>query len=304
MGVPPFVRVRIDPEDWYPFEMSLEVRPLPGFPENYVIACKRSRDERPPCNCHAAYNPDTRFGEWEQPITVDLFREIMRILDEARIPPRTTGAPPNMLDGPAQTRFVLELDGARFEWSSRDDRAGWEPLRQVVALMEEASRAPSPVDDRTAKEAQPIRERHSRLTSRTSRLFDAYVMVDWSAANGPRTGRDSIWIGIRKAGEEMTPPANPATREEATSQLQEALERFVSKGKRVLVGFDFPFGYPGGFANAFSRGDLEGCSPWRFTWDRLKAEIKDDAKNRNNRFDVARALNRQVGARWVAKMPT
>jgi hypothetical protein len=29
-----------------------------------------------------------------------------------------------------------------------------------------------------------------------SRLFDAYIMVDWSAASKPVTGKNSIWIGI------------------------------------------------------------------------------------------------------------
>ena len=27
-------------------------------------------------------------------------------------------------------------------------------------------------------------------------LFNAYVMVDWSAASAPRLGRDSIWIAV------------------------------------------------------------------------------------------------------------
>ena len=25
-------------------------------------------------------------------------------------------------------------------------------------------------------------------------IFDRYIAVDWSANNGPKTGRDSIWI--------------------------------------------------------------------------------------------------------------
>ena len=27
-------------------------------------------------------------------------------------------------------------------------------------------------------------------------LFDSYVMIDWSGANSPRTGKDSIWVAI------------------------------------------------------------------------------------------------------------
>ena len=31
-----------------------------------------------------------------------------------------------------------------------------------------------------------------------SRLFDAYVMVDWSAAATPKLGKDGVWIGVLK----------------------------------------------------------------------------------------------------------
>ncbi|MDO9246908.1 MAG: cobalamin biosynthesis protein CbiG, partial [Phenylobacterium sp.] len=31
-----------------------------------------------------------------------------------------------------------------------------------------------------------------------SRLFSAYVIVDWSAAAKPSTGADSVWIGVAK----------------------------------------------------------------------------------------------------------
>ena len=32
-------------------------------------------------------------------------------------------------------------------------------------------------------------------TQTMARLFESYVMVDWSAASKPATGADSIWIG-------------------------------------------------------------------------------------------------------------
>ena len=31
-----------------------------------------------------------------------------------------------------------------------------------------------------------------------ARLFNAYVIVDWSAASKPTTGADSIWVGVLK----------------------------------------------------------------------------------------------------------
>ena len=88
-------------------------------------------------------------------------------------------------------------------------------------------------------------------------MFDAFVMVDWSAAAVPRTGRDSIWIcWSDAAGERLV---NPATRHQAKALLAEWLMAARSKGERVLMGFDFPFGYPAGFA---ARLGLAG-PPWR-----------------------------------------
>ena len=58
----------------------------------------------------------------------------------------------------------------------------------------------------------------------------------------------------------------------------------------MLLGFDFPFGYPAGFA---ARLGLSG-PPWRAVWDEIAGLIADDERNRNNRFDVADALNRRV----------
>ena len=43
---------------------------------------------------------------------------------------------------------------------------------------------------------------------------------------------------------------NPATRHCARTRLGEALADLKKHGKRVLVGFDFPFGYPHGTALA------------------------------------------------------
>ena len=61
-------------------------------------------------------------------------------------------------------------------------------------------------------------------------------------------------------------------------------------GERILLGFDFPFGYPAGFCR---RLGLSG-TPWRAVWDEIAALIEDDENNRNNRFDVAEALNRRI----------
>jgi hypothetical protein len=119
-------------------------------------------------------------------------------------------------------------------------------------------------------------------------MFDSFVIVDWSAANMPRVGRDSIWI-CRRCGDHES-LANPPTRHAAKALIAEWLMAACVADERVLVGFDFPLGYPAGFA---ARLGLSG-PPWRAVWDEIAGRITDDERNRNNRFDVADALNRRV----------
>lgn len=119
-------------------------------------------------------------------------------------------------------------------------------------------------------------------------MFDTFAMVDWSAAAVPRTGRDSIWICWHAPdGERLE---NPPTRHAARMLLADWLVAALARGERVLLGFDFPFGYPAGFA---ARLGLEG-PPWRAVWDEIGKLLRDDEDNANNRFDVADALNRRV----------
>jgi len=119
-------------------------------------------------------------------------------------------------------------------------------------------------------------------------MFDTFVMVDWSAAAVPRTGRDSIWICWHAPDGERL--ANPPTRHAAKGLLGEWLAVATARGERVLLGFDFPFGYPQGFA---ARLGLPG-PPWRAVWDEIARLVKDDENNDNNRFDVAAAFNERV----------
>jgi precorrin-8X/cobalt-precorrin-8 methylmutase len=121
-------------------------------------------------------------------------------------------------------------------------------------------------------------------------MFDTFVMVDWSAASVPQTGRDSIWICWHdRAGERL---ANPATRHQAKGLLGDWLAEPVARGERVLLGFDFPFGYPSGFA---ARLGLAG-TPWRAVWDEIAGLLQDTENNGNNRFLVGAELNRRISS--------
>ncbi|MEZ5937061.1 MAG: cobalamin biosynthesis protein CbiG [Hyphomonadaceae bacterium] len=126
-----------------------------------------------------------------------------------------------------------------------------------------------------------------------ARLFDSYVMVDWSAAAKPTTGADSIWIGIlaRDARLKLAFRAtNPPTRAKALEELTAELTTCLKRGDRVLLGFDFPLGFPAGTSEALK---LSG-EPWRAVRDFLGKEMKDKPDNANNRFPLAARMNRLI----------
>jgi hypothetical protein len=125
------------------------------------------------------------------------------------------------------------------------------------------------------------------------RLFSAYVIVDWSAASKPTTGADSIWIGVLKRDVRFRmafESYNPATRAEAETRLAAILDDLKKRSERALVGFDFPLGFPRGFAAALK---LPG-EPWRAAWDQLAKMVTDKPTSLNNRFNVGAQLNRRL----------
>lgn len=125
----------------------------------------------------------------------------------------------------------------------------------------------------------------------TGPVFDAYVMVDWSAESKRKTGADSIWYCCVERGRGAI-IANPPTRDEAATALADLLNDLASRGRVTLAGFDFAFGYPAGFA-----AGLGGEGNWRTVWKALSARLKDGADNVNNRFAAAAEINRAVSGK-------
>jgi molybdopterin-guanine dinucleotide biosynthesis adapter protein len=72
--------------------------------------------------------------------------------------------------------------------------------------------------------------------------------------------------------------------------LTALLDGEAKAGRRVLAGFDFPFGYPNGFA-----GRLTGRPEARAVWHWLEAHLRDGPDNRNNRFALAAGINARFG---------
>lgn len=122
-------------------------------------------------------------------------------------------------------------------------------------------------------------------------LFDAYIFVDWSACGKSRQGRDSIWFAEGAFDDDgaltIRKVENPATRKWAEKLILERLIEHGQRGARVLIGFDFPYGYPNGWSTALN---VSG-NDWIAIWDLLANRVHDGADNANNRFDLADALN-------------
>lgn len=124
-----------------------------------------------------------------------------------------------------------------------------------------------------------------------ARLFDAVIIADWTAAEGKKLGDQSVWIGVAKRDVRFrlyTETHNTATRAEGEALLNRLISEHRKRGDRVLVGFDFNFGFPAGTAE---RLKLSG-TPWQAMWKFLAANVVDKADNTNNRYQVAAKMNR------------
>lgn len=133
-----------------------------------------------------------------------------------------------------------------------------------------------------------------------SRLFDVYIAVDWSSRKDPSPpgpSKDAIWVGERLALGQFDPTVVGETyfrtRLECRIYVRDRLLHHVNHQRRVFIGFDFAYGYPGGYASALDLTEV--LPPWRRIWEELTSLIQDDARNLNNRFEVASQLNARCG---------
>lgn len=117
--------------------------------------------------------------------------------------------------------------------------------------------------------------------------FDRVIVVDWSAANLPTSATNrsnAVWVGCHDA--EGAQEWHHRTRAAAEAQIVTLIETAQADRLRTLIGFDFAMGYPAGFA-----ARLTGKAKAPAVWEWLAGAIRDDAENRNNRFDVASRIN-------------
>lgn len=126
---------------------------------------------------------------------------------------------------------------------------------------------------------------------------ETIVMVDWAGGNdtGRRPRKDAIWAAVAREGEPGIPRVYLRNREIAVEWLRGLLGAELRAGRRVLAGFDFPFGYPSGFAERLT-GRADPLAVWGWM-----AEHLEDGPKGNNRFDIAGRINAMfpgVGPFW------
>ncbi|TCP62755.1 hypothetical protein EV663_10115 [Rhodovulum bhavnagarense] len=127
--------------------------------------------------------------------------------------------------------------------------------------------------------------------------FETIVMADWSARSAPSPRRpvaDAIWIAVARGAARTV--SYHRTRASAEAALCELMQAEHAAGRRVLLGLDFAFGYPAGFA-----ARLTGTACARAVWSWLAEHLIDGPDNANNRFALADAINARlpgVGPFW------
>lgn len=118
-------------------------------------------------------------------------------------------------------------------------------------------------------------------------LFDTVLVVDWSAGKraGPKPKKDAIWLGLTRDGVSCE-PIYCRSRQEAEGVVTDLILSEQASGRRLICAFDFPFGYPRGFARKVTGSD----DPFAL-WDWFETRITDATDGTNNRFEVAESLN-------------
>lgn len=124
-------------------------------------------------------------------------------------------------------------------------------------------------------------------------FFDRIIIIDWSAADrptAPKPSANALWVGqCTEMG--AAAPRYFRSRASLYEWLFDQLRSSISKKERVLLGFDFVYGYPAGLTTALG---LAGNLPWQSIWAYWHELISDGPKNANNRFTVAQLLNERL----------
>ena len=132
--------------------------------------------------------------------------------------------------------------------------------------------------------------------------FDTFAVIDWSGGNdrGARPRKDAIWAAVVCDGA-AAEPVYLRNRDVAECWLADLIATSLAARRRLLLGFDFPFGYPAGLA-----AQVTGRADPLALWDWFAAELLDRPAG-NNRFHLAARLNGRlpgIGPFWFNGLKT
>ncbi|MFN7222606.1 MAG: molybdopterin guanine dinucleotide synthesis [Paracoccaceae bacterium] len=116
-------------------------------------------------------------------------------------------------------------------------------------------------------------------------IFDRIAILDWSAARGPKKGKDSIWLS--EASQDGCTARNIATRRAAEDALSDLITDCLQRKHRLLLGADFAFGAPKGLITHLT-GQKNALSWWAWLADR----VSDSTDHRSNYRQIAAEMNR------------
>ena len=111
-----------------------------------------------------------------------------------------------------------------------------------------------------------------------------------SAPASLKPSKDAIWVG------ELTTSFNDLNenyfrcRQDCIQFIVNRLSYHLGRKHRVLLGFDFAYGYPKGLASVIYL-PVDNKNAWWNIWTELATRIQDDDDNTNNRFTIASELN-------------
>jgi hypothetical protein len=112
-------------------------------------------------------------------------------------------------------------------------------------------------------------------------FFDAFIMADWSGGSRRRKNRqDAIWIAHGEIEDDSPQTESPSSRTDAIELICSQLHRYVTSKSRVLVCFDFAYGYPVDFAAALESATGKSDLHWRLVWEYLSETVIEPRKER------------------------
>lgn len=128
-------------------------------------------------------------------------------------------------------------------------------------------------------------------------IFDRILVADWSARakpSGATRREDALWLA--ESGTRPVLPAHHRDRYSMFEDIKSRIAQALTNGERMLVGFDFGFGYPSPFTGlvASNRADL---------WRQIDEGLGPDAINSGHKGRVVEDWLKKLGKSrfWVVQ---